>query len=157
MRQLPHIECHICPTSAWETRGLGSEGSRSPDNIHIVKYDHPLAIREAYAKCRFVVIPMRNATTQWSAGCTSVLQPQAMGKPVIATHLPGLAEYLVNGETGMLVAGANPDLMARAIDDLWRNPEQGAAMGRRARQWVESTRSLESSIDQIVDIVDEIG
>ncbi|MEZ5393160.1 MAG: glycosyltransferase [Bryobacterales bacterium] len=113
-------------------------------------------IRQAYERCQFAVVPMQS-TNQWSAGCTSVLQPQAMGKPVVATKLPGLAEYVIGGETGLLVNCGDPAAMAKAIDSLWSDADKTAAMGARARQWVSTSRSLNGTLDQLTAIVHEIG
>jgi glycosyltransferase involved in cell wall biosynthesis len=157
MRKIPHVECHICATSAWEDHSAGLERERLPENVIIKSYNHPLAIREAYAKCRFVVIPMLGSTTQWSAGCTSVLQPQAMARAVVATRLPGLADYLADGESGALVRGGDPAALAEAIDALWQDPRKTAEMGRFGREWVVANRSLEVSVEGIVDIANEVA
>ncbi|MCB9384607.1 MAG: glycosyltransferase family 4 protein [Bryobacterales bacterium] len=156
MRRIPHVTCHICPTSAWEPSLGALANKKLPPNVVIKSYDHPLVIRQAYERCKFAVVPMQ-PTDQWSAGCTSVLQPQAMGKPVVATKLPGLAEYVIGGETGLLVNVGDPAAMAQAIDTLWRDGEKTAAMGARARQWVNTSRSLNGTLDQLTAIIHEIG
>ncbi len=151
MRRIPHIDCHICATSAWAGEADPLAGEAPPPNVRLRRYDHPAEIRQAYARCRFAVIPMRTSTTQWSAGCTSVLQPQAMGKPVVATRLPGLGDYVVEGRTGQLVDGADPAKLASAIDELWRDEARIAAMGRRGAEWVLANHSLEGCMDAIID------
>lgn len=156
MRRLPDIECHICATSAWDRRGSSLDPGALPPNVHLEPYDHPTEIRAAYSRCRFVVIPMNRSTSHWSAGCTSVLQPQAMGKPVIATGLPGLAEYLEEGETGLLVDGGDPEALAQAIADLWNDPERVSAMGARARAWVVKHHSLDTAVHAIADVMNEV-
>jgi glycosyltransferase involved in cell wall biosynthesis len=149
MHELPHVSCQISATSAWARRGTGYEDEVIPDNVHIKSYDHPSTIRDAYARSRFIVIPLRRHLSQWSAGSASVLQPQAMGKSVIATRTPGMPDYVLDGETGILVEGGNPAAMAEAIDFLWSNPEKAAAMGRRAHEWVEANFSLDKWLDDI--------
>jgi glycosyltransferase involved in cell wall biosynthesis len=149
LRGLPHVTCHISATSAWTSHRAGYEQEIIPSNVLLKSYDHPNIIRERYLKSRFTIIPMRHHTTQWSAGSTSVLQPQAMGKAVIATRTPGLVEYVRDGETGILVEGGNPQALAEAIDYLWKNPEKAAAMGQRAREWVAATFSLDRWMDEI--------
>lgn len=153
LRTLPHVTCHISATSAWASHKAGYEGEIIPDNVRITSYDHPGIIRERYAMSRFTIIPIRHQTTQWSAGSTSVLQPQAIGRPVIATRKPGLADYVLDGETGLLVEGGNPAAMAAAIDYLWKNPEKAAAMGRRGHEWVIANFSLERWLDSISNML----
>jgi glycosyltransferase involved in cell wall biosynthesis len=149
LHTLPQVTCQISATSAWAKHKAGYEDEVIPDNVQIVSYDHPRVIRDAYARSRFVVISMRSQISQWSAGSVSVLQPQAMSKPVIATRTPGLCDYVLDGETGILVEGGDQAAMAEAIEYLWQNPERAAAMGRRAREWVVSNFSLEKWLDEV--------
>ena len=90
MRKLPHVSCQISATSAWAKPGTTYGNEIIPENVHLKSYDHPETIRDAYARSRFIVISLKQHLSQWSAGSASVLQPQAMGKPVIATRTPGM-------------------------------------------------------------------
>jgi glycosyltransferase involved in cell wall biosynthesis len=149
MEKLPFAACQVSGTSAWVNHNAGFEQSPIPNNVKIVNYDHPSVIRDAYARSRFVVIPLDPTTTQWSAGSASVLQPQSMGKPVIATRIPGLEDYVLDGETGFLVNGRDPKSLADAIEYLWKNPKKAAEMGRCARDWVKKNYSYDSWLDSV--------
>lgn len=102
MRRLPHIPCHMRVGNAWVTRRSGHEKEILPSNVTLQPFVHPSMLRQCYEESRFIIVPIR-ASTQWSAGCTSVQAAQAMGKPVVATCRPGLSEYLIDSETGLLV------------------------------------------------------
>jgi glycosyltransferase involved in cell wall biosynthesis len=141
MRRLPRISCHVHAGSPWLARAGGFDGETPPDNVHLQPCAEPDALRACYARCRFVVVPMRQ-TTYWSAGSTVLQEAQAMGKAVIATRLPGLAEYMVDGETGLLVPAGDEEALAAAIDELWHHPDRAAAMGRRGRAWIAANFSL---------------
>jgi glycosyltransferase involved in cell wall biosynthesis len=154
LRERPHITCQISATSAWVEHKAGYENEIIPDNVKIMNYDHPNIICDAYARSRFVVIPIRHPISQWSAGSVSVLQPQAMGKPVIATRTPGLADYVLDGETGLLVEPNNPAAMAEAIEYLWNNPEKAALMGRKGQEWVRENFSIERWIKELTLMMD---
>jgi glycosyltransferase involved in cell wall biosynthesis len=156
MSKLPHIPCEISATSAWVDQKTVGEDVSVPTNVRIVAYNHPSVIREAYTRSRFVVIPIQPATTQWSAGSISALQPQAMGKPVIATKMPGLSDYVLDGETGLLVEGNHPGAMAEAIDYLWKNPDKAAAMGSRAKEWVIENFTLDQWLNRVGTLLNEI-
>jgi glycosyltransferase involved in cell wall biosynthesis len=73
-----------------------------------------------------------------------------MGRAVVATAMPGLSDYLINGETGILVGIGNDQEMAEAIEYLWRNPEVAEQMGRRGREWLAANFSLDQWLDQLV-------
>lgn len=152
MRQLPHITCQISAVSAWDKFKAGYEGMDIPSNVQLKSFNHPALIKSVTVQSRFVVIPLRVDTGMWCAGSTSVLQAQALGRPVIVTHLPGIAEYVRNGETGYVVKGNDPDAMAEAIDRLWKEPQLAAEMGKNAQQWVSEKFSLQNYVAQFADL-----
>jgi glycosyltransferase involved in cell wall biosynthesis len=152
MRLLPHIPCHLRVGSAWVGGNAGIRRSAIPPNVTLKPFVHPRVLRDCYRLSRFIVVPLQ-PTTQWSAGCTSVQQAQAMGRAVIATALPGLSDYVRDRETGLLIAGGAPAALAEAINELWRHPAWTEAMGRRARAWVEETFSLDKWLDDMADLV----
>jgi Glycosyltransferase len=155
MRRLPHIPCHLRVGSTWVQRRGGHEDETLPPNVTLQPFVHPNELRRCYAESRFIVVPIK-ASTQWSAGCTSVQAAQAMGKPVIATRRPGLSEYLVDGETGILVEPGDDRGMAEAIDMLWNDPQRVVRMGRNAREWIASRHSLDQWLDRVVTLVKQM-
>ncbi len=157
LRHLPDVQCEICATSAWDDYDLGIREDTLPANVRMVDYDHPEVIRDAYARCAFVVIPLETHTSQWTSGSASVLQPQAMGKPVIATCIPGMYDYLQDGKTGILVKGSNPKAMAQAIERLWDNPEETAKMGACAMEWVQENYSYKRWVNDIRRVIGARG
>lgn len=148
MRRLPHIPCQLRVGSTWVSRRGGHEQEQLPPNVSLEPFVHPSRLRECYAASRFIIVPIR-ATTQWSAGCTSVQAAQAMGKPVVATRMPGLSEYIIEGETGLLVDQGDDRSMAEAVDTLWNSPQLVARMGRQARQWMQERFSLDAWLQRI--------
>jgi glycosyltransferase involved in cell wall biosynthesis len=152
MRRLPHIPCQLRVGSSWVERRGGHEAEILPPNVTLQPFVHPHALRTCYAESRFIVVPIR-ATTQWSAGCTSVQAAQAMGKPVIATRLPGLSEYLIEGETGLLVDQGDERALAETIAELWSNPERIERMGRNAREWMHAHHGLDQWLDRMAMLV----
>jgi glycosyltransferase involved in cell wall biosynthesis len=154
MATLPDVRCQISGTSAWVNHRAGYEGFTLPENVEARAYDHPSIIRQVYQKSQFVVIPIRPDTTQWSAGAASVLQPQAMGRPVVATKMPGLSDYVEDGVTGILVEPGNPEAMAEAIRDLWDHPEKVAKMGKAAVTWVQENFSLDKWLYEVIAVLE---
>lgn len=155
LSKLPDIPCEISGTSAWVNHKAGYEGHFIPDNVRVVSYDHPNIIRDVYASCRFAVVPINPNASQWSAGAASVLQPQSMGKPVIATRMPGLSDYVNDGVTGILVDGGDRTAMAEAINYLWTHPDRAAEMGRQAQAWAASNFSLDTWTRQVGSLLRE--
>lgn len=77
---------------------------------------------------------------------TSQVIPQALalGTPVVATRVGGIAEIVRDGETGRLVAPADSRALAGAILDLLADPARARAMARRGRALVETHLSLDA-------------
>lgn len=65
------------------------------------------------------------------------LEAQAIGVPVVAGDSGGSPEALVDGRTGRLVDGADPDDVAEAVVDLLSDPDRARSMGRAGRAFVE--------------------
>ena len=62
------------------------------------------------------------------------LEAMAAGKPVIAARVGGLAESIIDGETGSLVPPGDAAALADAIGRLAQAPNLAAEMGRRGRE-----------------------
>jgi glycosyltransferase involved in cell wall biosynthesis len=152
LEKLPHIPCQLRVGSSWVAGKGGIERTDLPANVTIKPFVPLAELLRCYEDCRFVVIPV-SRTTQWSAGSISVLLAQAMGKPIIVSKTPGMPDYVLNGETGILVEMSSPEAMADAIDYLWNRPDLAVGMGKRAQEWVTETFSIDRWVVSISGIV----
>lgn len=64
----------------------------------------------------------------------AVLEPMAMGVPVVATKVIGSSEVVREGETGFLVELGDTETLAARLSDLIRDPALRLKMGTRARE-----------------------
>lgn len=91
---------------------------------------HLSQMATALAAAEFAVFP----SVEPEAFGRGAVEAQAMGVPVIAANHGGLAETVIDGETGLLVPPNDPVALAAAIEKLLDTPvEQRAAMGLRGR------------------------
>lgn len=86
----------------------------------------------------------------------AVLEAMATGKPVIATHVGGVPEMVVEGETGLLVSPGNAEALGAAILKVLQDPERAAAMGRAGRERVREQFSLDRMVGQVQDLYEDI-
>jgi glycosyltransferase involved in cell wall biosynthesis len=63
----------------------------------------------------------------------SVVEAMTCGIPVVATAVNSVPEVVVPGRTGLLVAPAKPDQLARAIQHLLDRPDLGSRLSAAAR------------------------
>lgn len=63
------------------------------------------------------------------------LEASASGVPVIARDTGGLREAVLDGETGLLVQGDDPQAWAAALSALLDDPQRIAELARRARPY----------------------
>lgn len=66
-------------------------------------------------------------------GPVALKEAMAMGLPVVASDVGGVGEFVVDGETGILVAPRDPGATARALARLAADARLRAQLGRKAR------------------------
>jgi glycosyltransferase involved in cell wall biosynthesis len=81
----------------------------------------------------------------------SMVEAQAAGRPVVATNVGGTREALVDGRTGLIVAGRSPKRLAEAVlgvldDASWR--ERGRTEGPA---FVAGRFGFDRMIDETLD------
>jgi colanic acid/amylovoran biosynthesis glycosyltransferase len=86
---------------------------------------------------------------------TSVLEAMALGLPVVATSLNGLAEAVVHERTGVVVPGHDPEALADALERLLGDPELRGELARAARRHVEERFALERSVELLRSLFPE--
>lgn len=109
------------------------------DIPHVELHDGFVTAREAAAwfqKAALVVLPYLSAST---SGVLMIAY--AFGKPVVATRVGCLPEYVRDGVTGTLVSPGDPDKLAGAISVMLQDDETRRAMGRNAQAWIEDELS----------------
>ncbi|HUH06432.1 MAG TPA: glycosyltransferase family 4 protein [Egibacteraceae bacterium] len=85
------------------------------------------------------------------------LEAQACGVPVIAGDSGGAPDALIDGETGRLVDGSDPDDVAAAVIDLLEDPEQLRRMGAAGRAFVEQRFSWDAIVSHLDGLLHELA
>jgi len=84
----------------------------------------------------------------------TILEAMASGLPVVATRVGGSTELVEEGETGMLVAPADPVALAGAIRVYVLDSNRLARHGCAGRKRVESRFSLEAMVNGYARVYD---
>jgi glycosyltransferase involved in cell wall biosynthesis len=85
----------------------------------------------------------------------SVLEPMAMGRPVIASAVGGVPEMIIDNCTGILVPPGDEHALANAIMALLLSPEDGKALGRAARARVAECFNPTGQITSIMRVLQQ--
>lgn len=87
----------------------------------------------------------------------TILEAMAAGKPVAAATAPGgIAEQVVDGETGLLVPPASVPALVRAIVTLVTDDDLRHQMGQAGRQRVKHHFSLERNVQETIAVYEEV-
>jgi glycosyltransferase involved in cell wall biosynthesis len=80
----------------------------------------------------------------------SILEAMALERPVVASDVGGVAEQVVDGETGHLVPAGDPEPVRRALVALAADPERAREMGaagrRRQRERFDGERMVDGYV-----------
>jgi len=116
-----------------------------------VRFAGPVSSDElavCYHRCSVFAMPARtelDARAPRGEGFGIVyLEAMARGKPVVGPRVGAPAEFIRDGEHGLLVDPASANELAGALIELLADPERARRMGEAARQFVTSEFSFES-------------
>lgn len=83
---------------------------------------------------------------------TVMLEAMAHGKPVVATQVGGIADFLVDGTHALLVPKANHVILADKIKFLLDNPEKARVLAANAQGLVRDRFSIERMTSETCEI-----
>jgi glycosyltransferase involved in cell wall biosynthesis len=72
--------------------------------------------------------------------------------PIIASHVGGVPEMIVEGQNGLLVKPEDTDGLARACIRLLENPDERTTMGAAGWRIVNQKFSIERQVDQLKEL-----
>jgi glycosyltransferase involved in cell wall biosynthesis len=87
---------------------------------------------------------------------TAVLDALAQGKTVVATACGGIPEIIRDGETGRLVAPADPKAMADGIIEMLSRPAAARAMADGGRTMVKNYFSVDVMVDKNIGVYERV-
>lgn len=146
------VQLKVAASGAWYAREKNTAlDTPPPDNVTVTGRIPQADLKALYAQSQFVVLPVHDVV--YSAGATGVLESGCMGRAVVATRSRGLADFVVDGETGILVEPGDVAAWRDAIEYLLTRPEEARRMGRNARQQIDEKLNLDRYVQDIAQVL----
>ena len=122
-----------------------------PENVAILPRVPTVHLRQLYALARFVVLPVIDVI--YPAGVTAALEAMCMARAVIATRSQGMRDYLIDGETCLLVEPGDVAGMRAAIERLATDPRLARRLGENGRARIEAGLNQQCYVEQLAALV----
>lgn len=87
----------------------------------------------AYREAGVVVLP---STSDAESFGMVLAEANACGRPVVASRVGGIPDFVRHGDNGLLVPPGDPDRLADGVSELLLDPERAEAMGARGHERV---------------------
>lgn len=123
------------PSFAAHLRGLAADLEVSANVDVNERWGSHQTVLDEMAASSVCVMPSR-----WESFGYVAAEASALGRPVVASDIPALAEVVDAGRTGLLVGPEDVDGWAAALVELLTDPARARAMGRAGRQLMSSER-----------------
>jgi len=146
------IKLMVAASGAWYAREKKTKLQTTvPENVTVSGRLPRAELKRLYAQSQFVVLPVYDVP--FSAGATAVLEAGGMGRAVIATRSQGIADFVIDGETGILVNLGDVAEMREAIQHLLAHPEEAHRLGQNARQRIDEGLNLDVYVERIAGLL----
>jgi glycosyltransferase involved in cell wall biosynthesis len=86
-----------------------------------------------------------------------LLEAMACAIPVVTTDCGGVREAVSDGVEGFVADVRDPEALADALEELWRDPQLRAGMGAAGRQTVLARFTLARQLDRFVAMYEELA
>ena len=86
----------------------------------------------------------------------SLIEADAIGRPVITCNSVGCKETVINGHNGYLIPTKDVDALVEKLDILLSNAKLRQEMGRNSRAYAEANFSLDIVIERHMKIYEEL-
>ncbi len=104
------------------------------------------------AKAAFVVIP-----SEWYDNLPMVAcQAMALGKPIVASEINGIPEYVIHQRSGVLFPPGNANALREACNLLFEDQELQARLGAESRRQAETVLSPDAWIQSMDRLFKEL-
>ena len=111
-------------------------------------------VLEIYNRSDIFILPSRIAADGDRDGLPNVIvEAQSQKLACISTPISGIPELIEDGKNGLLVEPNQPELLAKAIESLTRDPKRRASFGIEGRKRVEVGFDAKNEISMLIELL----
>ena len=103
------------------------------------------------------VVPRRDLPVTRSVTPMKSIEASAVGRPVVASDLPALAELVEDGVTGALFAPEELSSLVSMLEPLITDPGRARRLGEAGREWALSTRTWQGNAARYAELYRSLG
>jgi len=122
-----------------------------PGNVEVLGTIDRATYRDLTARASIVVVPTH--VRAYPTGQSVVLESMAMGKCCVVTDTPAMRDYVVDGETAVLVPPHDPAALQRALERVIANQALRRRLGASARERVERDFNAPAMWQRVADML----
>lgn len=115
------------------------------DRITFIPWLSNLDFIKKIANCSVYVMP-----SLFEGLSVALLEAMALGKPVVASNIPGIQEVITQGFDGFLFEKGNIEELKRCLESLLEDRELRERIGLNARRTIEKNYGFDKVADQYV-------
>lgn len=120
--------------------------------VEYLGWQQRAGLLEALQRARIGILSFLPAANHTDCQPIKLFEYMLAGLPIVAFHLPRIAEIIEQAQCGLLVEPGNSRELAAAIQWLLQNPEQAEAMGARGRKAVIETYNWNTQADLLLQL-----
>ena len=139
------VQVRVASASTWSSSKIGSE--KTTPNVTFQPAANYTDLRSLYARALIVIVPTKECS--FASGLAVISEACGMGVPVIATSTSVLSDFIIDGETGLLVPPGDHLYLREAIVTLMQQPEFASKLGKQARAMMLERFTLDHYCEQI--------
>ena len=148
----PDIPAHLLLVGNMDATRLTKVIERSPAASRIHRAGFRSDAPAIAAACDVFCLP----STKREGLPRAVIEAMAYGVPPIVTDSGGSPELVERDVSGIVVPVKDPAAIASAIERLYRNPDARLAMGRAARQRIDTDFRNEDTVTKTIALYNEL-
>ena len=136
------------PLAFWLKSQVAALGLKEVVSVHGLASEMSLY----YAACDVVAMPSRAEGMPYV-----LLEAKAAERPVVATLVTGMEEFIEHGRDGFLVAPDNAEALADALRQLLAQPQLLSGAGKEARRTFRQEWHAEVGAQRVFDVYRELA